>query len=57
MNIPTIIVLFIIAAIFLTIVVRGIIRRKRGESSCSCGCSGCGAAEFCHGRKAENNHE
>lgn len=50
MNLPTIIVTVIIAAIFLFIVVKGIINKKKGKSGCSCGCDGCAMSEICHSK-------
>lgn len=51
MNIPTIIVAAIIAVIFLSIVITGIRNKKKGKGGCSCGCSGCGMSDTCHGQK------
>ncbi len=51
MNLPTIIITAVVAAIFIAIVARGIIKRKNGGSSCSCGCSNCGMSDICHGKK------
>ncbi|NBJ88197.1 FeoB-associated Cys-rich membrane protein [Acutalibacter sp. 1XD8-36] len=48
MNLPTIIIGAIIAVIFAAIVIRGIIKRKRGEGGCGCGCSGCPNSAVCH---------
>ena len=45
MNAPTVIVALAVAAVFVAIVVRGIINRKKGKSSCGCGCDGC---KGCH---------
>lgn len=47
-NLPTIIAGAIVAVLFAAIVIRGIIRRKRGESGCGCGCSGCPNGALCH---------
>ncbi len=47
-NMPTIIIGAIIAVIFVVIVIRGIIKRKRGERGCGCGCSGCPNSAVCH---------
>jgi hypothetical protein len=47
-NVPTLIIGLIIAAIFAVIVIRGIIKRKNGEGGCSCGCSGCPNSAICH---------
>lgn len=48
-NLPTVVIAVIIAALFLTIVIRGVIKRRRGESGCGCGCSGCPNSALCHG--------
>ncbi len=51
MNWPTMIVACIIAVIFVSIIYFEIKKRKSGKGSCSCGCSGCGMADVCHGQK------
>jgi len=48
-NMPTVIIGVIIAAVFAVIVIRGILKRKRGEGGCGCGCSGCPNSSLCHG--------
>ena len=48
---PTILVAAIVGAIFVAIVVRMIINKKNGKSSCSCGCGGCAMKDRCHGAK------
>ncbi|MBQ2818960.1 MAG: FeoB-associated Cys-rich membrane protein [Clostridia bacterium] len=53
MNAPTIIVLSIVAAVFVAIVAREIIKKKKGESSCSCGCGGCAFKDSCHSNKSK----
>ena len=40
-NLPTMVIAGIVAALFLAIVIRGIVKRRRGETGCGCGCSGC----------------
>lgn len=52
-NLPTIVIGLIIAAIFIVIVVRGIRKRRRGEGGCGCGCSGCPNSALCHGKNTE----
>lgn len=42
------VVLGVIAAVFAAVVVTGIINKKKGKSSCSCGCSGCAMKDSCH---------
>ena len=50
---PDVIVIGIIAAILALIVVRSIINKKKGKTSCSCGCGGCAFKDSCHS-KTEN---
>lgn len=50
-NLPTILIGAVIAVLFAAIVIRGIIKRKRGETGCGCGCSGCPNSGVCHGGK------
>ncbi len=52
-NIPTVLIALVIAAAFAAVVVRGIIRRKKGESGCGCGCSGCPHSAVCRGGTAK----
>ena len=51
MDWPTIIVAAVVAGIFIAIVVRGIINKKKGKGGCSCGCGGCAMKDSCHGAK------
>ncbi len=51
MNWQTVVVALIVAAIFISIIVKGIINRKNGKSSCSCGCENCGMKDSCHSTK------
>ncbi|MBR3836420.1 MAG: FeoB-associated Cys-rich membrane protein [Clostridia bacterium] len=50
MNAPTIIVAAIVAVVFLAIIIKAIVDKKNGKSSCSCGCScsGCAMKGACH---------
>lgn len=50
MNWPSIIILSLIIAAVLAIIIGGIIRKKQGKSSCSCGgaCGACPMGESCH---------
>lgn len=41
----------VVAVIFVAIVAKGIYNRKKGKSSCSCGCSGCAMKDSCHNKK------
>ncbi len=51
MNWQTWVVLGVIAVIFLAVVITGIINKKKGKRSCSCGCSGCAMKDVCHKAK------
>lgn len=51
MNWQTILVLVIVAAVFLAVVIKGIIDKKNGKSSCSCGCEGCAFKDSCKENK------
>ena len=48
--IPTIIIGTIVGIVFFAIIIKGIINRKKGKSSCSCGggCKGCAMNRTCH---------
>lgn len=48
---PTIIVAAVIAGIVIAIIARGIINKKNGKGSCSCGCGGCAMKDSCHSKK------
>ena len=45
---PTIIIATAIGAIFALIVAKEIINKKKGKTSCSCGCGGCAFKDQCH---------
>lgn len=47
--IPTIIGAVVVAGLVIAIIVKGIIDKKKGKSSCSCGCQNC--AINCKGNK------
>ena len=51
MDWQTWVVLGIIAAAFAAVVIVGIINKKKGKPSCSCGCSGCAMKDACHKAK------
>lgn len=48
MNLPTIIILSVIAVLFVAIVINEIRKRRQGKHSCSCGCGGCAFKASCH---------
>ncbi len=51
MNWQTWVVLGVIAAVFVAVVITGIINKKKGKTSCSCGCNGCAMKDACHKNK------
>jgi len=51
MNWQTIVVATVIAVIVVAIIIKGIINRKQGKKSCSCGCSNCAMKDSCHPQK------
>ncbi|MBQ3081356.1 MAG: FeoB-associated Cys-rich membrane protein [Clostridia bacterium] len=56
---PTIIIATVVAVVFIAIVVKGIINKKNGKSSCSCG-SGCGSCSLkgtCHANTEKNEKQ
>ncbi len=48
MNLPTIIILSIIAVAFIAIVINEIRKKKQGRGGCSCGCGGCAFKDNCN---------
>ena len=51
-NLPTILVALVVLAVCTLIVVKMIQDKKKGKSSCGCGCSGCAMKELCHSQIA-----
>lgn len=51
-NLPTLLIAAVVAALFITVVARGIMKRKRGESGCGCGCSDCPNSRLCHSKES-----
>ncbi len=51
MNLPTILVAALVAAVFLAIVAGGMRKRKKGGAGCGCGCAGCPNAGLCRPQK------
>lgn len=47
-NLPTVLVGLVVLWVFVTIIVRGIRKRKNGRGGCSCGCSQCPSSDLCH---------
>ena len=54
MNWQSYLVLGIIIAVVAVIVIKGIINKKKGKSSCGCGCEGCAFKNSCHSNDNEN---
>ena len=54
MNLPTIIVLVILAVILGAIVYSEIKKRKNG--GCGCGCQGCSLKDTCHNKKSSKSN-
>ena len=48
LNLPTILIAALIAAVFIAIVVKSIRDKKAGKHGCGCGCEGCGSCNACH---------
>ena len=48
MNLPTILIGLLILAIFVSIIVQQVRKKKRGENGCGCGCGGCALSDSCH---------
>lgn len=49
-NLSTIIVLLVVIVVFVLIVAKMIIDKKKGKTSCSCGCNGCPMSDSCHSK-------
>ncbi|MDE6722947.1 MAG: FeoB-associated Cys-rich membrane protein [Eubacterium sp.] len=47
-NLSTIIIAVIVIGILAAIIVKMIKDKKKGKSSCGCGCENCAASEICH---------
>lgn len=54
MDLPTIIGAAVVAAVLITIIARGIVRRRRGKGGCGCGCDSCPSAGICHPRQDDH---
>ncbi|MBQ4109139.1 MAG: FeoB-associated Cys-rich membrane protein [Clostridia bacterium] len=48
MNPPTVVALIIVALIVIGLIVLMIVNKKKGKTSCSCGCSNCAFKDSCH---------
>lgn len=52
-NLATIIISLIIVALVAAIIISMVKNRKKGKSSCGCGCSSCPMSTSCHSRKSQ----
>lgn len=52
-NIATIVICLILAAVVAAVVVKLVRDKKKGRSSCGCGCSNCAMSGCCH--KSDNS--
>lgn len=50
-NFATIIICAVLIAVVAAIIVRMVKNKKKGKSSCGCGCADCPAGGFCHSKK------
>ncbi len=41
MNLSTFLIALLVFSVFAAILIRGIVNRRRGKHSCSCGCASC----------------
>ncbi len=48
MNWQTFVIAGVIVVIVLAIIIKGILNKKKGKSSCACGCQNCPSASMCH---------
>ena len=53
MNAPTIIALSVVALLVIGIIIKSIINKKNGKSSCSCGCGSCANKDYCHPKESK----
>ena len=56
-NAGTIIISILLAAVVILVIAKMIRDKKKGKSSCGCGCSGCAMRDTCHtsSRKESND--
>ena len=52
MDAPTIIALIVVSLVVIGLVAIMIINKKKGKTSCSCGCQSCAFKDSCHTDKA-----
>ncbi len=55
-NMATIIISAVLVLVVATVIVGMIRGKKKGKSSCGCGCAGCAMNGACHPTKPETSH-
>ncbi len=48
MNLPSAIILFLVAAAVIAVIISRIQSKKAGKTGCGCSCSGCAYKDQCH---------
>lgn len=56
-NLATIIISLMLICLVAVIIHSRISDKKKGKSSCGCGCAGCPSAAMCHKAKAYNKNK
>lgn len=51
MDFPTIAALTVLILVIGSLIALAIVNKKKGKTSCSCGCSNCAFADSCHTQK------
>lgn len=54
-NMATIIISAVMLIVVMAIIVRMVRNKKKGRSSCGCGCAGCAMNGSCHPQKQEGS--
>lgn len=50
-NIATVIICLVLAVIVAAVILKPVKDKKKGKSSCGCGCANCAMAGSCHGKQ------
>lgn len=53
MDAPTIIALIVVSLVVIGLIAIMIINKKKGKTSCSCGCQSCAFKDSCHEKSAK----
>ena len=51
-NLGTILVCLVLIAVVAAIVIHLIRSRRKGKTTCGCGCANCAMSRYCHSKKA-----